>query len=97
MIINSLGELTEICEKELNQKIAKRIVKDKNKNYNKGLAKAIVNRWNQQLDNETEEEFKDRVGEFWIRKEIKNVKYIFLTIFLVFALVYIVKLLMGFF
>ena len=97
MIINSLGELAEIFEKELNQKIAKRIVKDKNKNYNKGLAKAIVNRWNQQLDNETEEEFKDRVGEFWIRKEIKNVKYIFLTIFLVFALVYIVKLLMGFF
>ena len=34
----------------------------------KGLARAIVNRWNQQLDNETEEEFKDRVGEFWIRK-----------------------------
>ena len=74
MIINSPGELAEIFEKELNQKIAKRIVKDKNKNYNKGLAKAIVNRWNQQLDNETEEEFKDRVGEFWIRKEIKNVK-----------------------
>ena len=92
-----MGELAEIFEKELNQKIAKRIVKDKNKNYNKGLAKAIVNRRNQQLDNETEEEFKDRVGEFWIRKEIKNVKYIFLTIFLVFALVYIVKLLMGFF
>ena len=73
MIINSLGELTEICKKDLNQKIAKRIVKDKNKNYNKGLAKAIVNRWKQQLDNETEEEFKDRVGEFWIRKEIKKV------------------------
>ena len=54
MIINLLAELAEICEKELNQKIAKRIVKDKNKNYNKGLARAIVNRWNQQLDNETE-------------------------------------------
>ena len=31
------------------------------------------------------------------KKEIKNVKYIFLTIFLVFALVYIAKLLMAFF
>ena len=31
------------------------------------------------------------------KKETKSVKYIFLTIFLVFALVYIVKLLMGFF
>jgi len=28
-----VGELAEIFEKELNQKIAKRIVKDKNKNY----------------------------------------------------------------
>ena len=62
MIINLLGELTEICEKELNQKIAKRIVKDKNKNYNKGLARAIVNRWNQQLDKETEEEFSMRLN-----------------------------------
>ena len=40
----------------------------------KGLAQAIVNKWNQQLNKvtdrvETEEEFKDRVGEFWIRKE----------------------------
>ena len=31
------------------------------------------------------------------KKETKNVKYIFITIFLVFALVYIVKLLMEFF
>ena len=31
------------------------------------------------------------------KKETKSVKYIFLAIFLVFALVYIVKLLMGFF
>ena len=31
------------------------------------------------------------------KKETKSVKYIFLTIFLVFALVYIVKLLMEFF
>ena len=31
------------------------------------------------------------------KKETKNVKYIFLTILLVFALVYIVKLLMEFF
>ena len=31
------------------------------------------------------------------KKEIKSVKYTFLTIFLVFALVYIVRLLMGFF
>ena len=61
-----------MSEKELNQKIAKRIVKDKNKNYNKGLAKENVNRCNQQLDKETEEEFKDRVGEFWIRKGNKN-------------------------
>ena len=70
MLINSLGELTEICEKELNQIIVKAIDQElKSKKYNKGLARAIVNRWNQQLDNETEEEFKDRVGEFWIRKE----------------------------
>ena len=31
------------------------------------------------------------------KKETKNVKYIFLTIFLFFALTYIVKLLIGFF
>ena len=31
------------------------------------------------------------------KKETKNVKYIFITIFLVFALTYIVKLLMEFF
>jgi len=31
LIINLLAELAEIFEKELNQKIAKRIVKDKNK------------------------------------------------------------------
>ena len=31
------------------------------------------------------------------KKDTKNVKYIFITIFLVFALVYIVKLLMEFF
>ena len=31
------------------------------------------------------------------KKETKSVKYIFITIFLVFALVYIVKLLMEFF
>jgi len=30
------------------------------------------------------------------KKETKSVKYLFLTIFLIFALVYIVKLLMGF-
>ena len=31
------------------------------------------------------------------KKEIKGVKKIFITLFLIFALVYIVKLLMGFF
>ena len=31
------------------------------------------------------------------KKEIKSVKNIFITLFLIFALVYIVKLLMGFF
>ena len=31
------------------------------------------------------------------KKEIKSVKKIFITLFLIFALVYIVKLLMGFF
>ena len=30
-----MGELAEIFEKELNQKIAKRIVKDKNKDFDK--------------------------------------------------------------
>ena len=61
-----MGELAEIFEKELNQIIVKAIDQElKSKKYNKGLARAIVNRWNQQLDNETEEEFKDRVGEFW--------------------------------
>ena len=39
--------------KELNQKLAKAIVKDKNKDFDKGLAKAIVKRWNQKLNNET--------------------------------------------
>ena len=38
------------------------------KDFDKGLARAIVNRWNQQLGNETEEAFKGRVGEFWIKK-----------------------------
>ena len=56
-----------MSEKEVNQKLAKAIVKDK-KDYDKGLARAIVNRWNQQLGNETEEAFKGRVGEFWIKK-----------------------------
>ena len=58
----SKEKLNQIIDKAFDQEL-------KNKNYNKGLARAIVNRWNQQLDNETEEEFKDRVGEFWIRKE----------------------------
>ena len=31
------------------------------------------------------------------KKEIKSVKKIFITLFLIFALVYVVKLLMGFF
>ena len=57
MTINSLGELAEIFEKELNQKIAKRIVKDKNKDFDKGLAKAIVKRWNQTPNNENLKEF----------------------------------------
>jgi len=57
LTINSLGELAEIFEKELNQKIAKRIVKDKNKDFDKGLAKAIVKRWNQTLNNENLKEF----------------------------------------
>ena len=45
-----MGELAEIFEKELNQKIAKAIVKDKNKDFDKGLARAIVKRWNQTLN-----------------------------------------------
>ena len=39
-------------------------------------------------------------SEIWKKhqkKEAKNIKYIFLTIFLFFALTYIVKLLIGFF
>jgi len=42
--------------KELNQKLAKAIVKDK-KDFDKGLAKAIVKRWNQTLNNENLKEF----------------------------------------
>ena len=56
-----------MSEKKDNENLAKAIVKDK-KDFDKGLAKAIVNRWNQQLDKEKEEEFKDRVGEFWTKK-----------------------------
>ena len=42
--------------KELNQKLAKAIVKDR-KDFDKGLAKAIVKRWNQTLNNENLKEF----------------------------------------
>jgi len=42
--------------KELNQKLAKAIVKDK-KDFDKGLAKAIVKRWNQTLNNKNLKEF----------------------------------------
>ena len=56
-----------MSEKKDNENLAKAIVKDK-KDFDKGLARAIVNRFNQQLDNETEEEFKERIGEFWIKK-----------------------------
>ena len=42
--------------KELNQKLAKAIVKDK-KDFDKGLAKAIVKRWNQKLNNKNLKEF----------------------------------------
>ena len=58
----SKEKINQIIDKSFDQEL-------KSKNYNKGLAQTIVNKWNQQLDNETEEEFKDRVGEFWIRKE----------------------------
>ena len=61
----SKEKLNQIIDKSFDQEL-------KSKKYNKGLAQAIVNKWNQQLDNETEEEFKDRVGEFWIRKGNKN-------------------------
>ena len=49
---------------------------------------------------EEEDKMADRDLEIlkkYHKKETKNVKYLFLTIFLIFALVYIVKLLMGFF
>ena len=42
--------------KELNQKLAKAIVKDK-KDFDKGLARAIVKRWNQTLNNKNLKEF----------------------------------------
>ena len=45
-----------MSEKEVNQKLAKAIVKDK-KDFDKGLAKAIVKRWNQKLNNENLKEF----------------------------------------
>ena len=45
-----------MSEKEVNQKLAKAIVKDK-KDLDKGLARAIVKRWNQTLNNENLKEF----------------------------------------
>ena len=45
-----------MSEKEVNQKLAKAIVKDK-KDFDKGLARAIVKRWNQTLNNENLKEF----------------------------------------
>ena len=55
--------------KELNQKLAKAIVKDK-KDFDKGLARAIVKRWNQQLDNESLKEFNKL-----IEKEKRKIKW----------------------
>ena len=45
-----------MSEKEVNQKLAKAIVKDK-KDFDKGLARAIVKRWNQTLNNKNLKEF----------------------------------------
>ena len=51
-----------MSEKEVNQKLAKAIVKDK-KDFDKGLAKAIVKRWNQKLNNENLKEFRENLHE----------------------------------
>ena len=42
-------------------------------------------------------ELNSEILENYQKKEAKNIKKIFITLFLIFALVYIVKLLMGFF
>ena len=44
-------------ENRHNDYLAKAIVKDKNKDFDKGLARAIVKRWNQTLNNENLKEF----------------------------------------
>ncbi len=41
-----------MSDKKDNEDLAKAIVKDKNKDFDKGLARAIVKRWNQTLNNE---------------------------------------------
>ena len=46
-----------MSEKKDNEDLAKAIVQDKNKDFDKGLAKAIVKRWNQTLNNENLKEF----------------------------------------
>lgn len=46
-----------MSEKKDNEDLAKAIVKDKNKDFDKGLARAIVKRWNQTLNNENLKEF----------------------------------------
>lgn len=43
----SKEKLNQIIDKAFDQEL-------KSKKYNKGLAQAIVNKWNQQLDNEKE-------------------------------------------
>ena len=58
-----------MSEKKDNENLAKAIVKDK-KDFDKGLAKAIVNRWNQQLDNESLKEFNKL-----IEKEKRKIKW----------------------
>ena len=46
-----------MSEKKDNEDLAKAIVKDKNKDFDKGLARAIVKRWNQTLNNKNLKEF----------------------------------------
>ena len=45
-----------MSDKKDNEDLAKAIVKDK-KDFDKGLARAIVKRWNQTLNNENLKEF----------------------------------------
>ncbi len=66
-----------MSDKKDNEDLAKAIVKDKNKDFDKGLARAIVKRWNQTLNNENLKEFNKVIEtEKFIKIPNKNIIYI---------------------